>query len=155
MGLGTAAGIAFFLLVLFAALTSAISLAETGVSTFADQLGWSRKKCGALMAVIIVVLGTACALGFNALDFIKIFGMSILDFFDFLTNSIMMPIAAIATCILILRAVGLKAIADEVELSSKFKRKKVYNFVMKYLATAFLVIILLSAIADVLGWISL
>ena len=81
--------------------------------------------------------------------------MSILDFFDFLTNSIMMPIAAIATCILILRAVGLKAIADEVELSSKFKRKKVYNFVMKYLATAFLVIILLSAIADVLGWISL
>ncbi len=155
MGLGTAAGIAFFLLVLFAALTSAISLAETGVSTFEDQLGWSRKKCCALMAVIILVLGTACALGFNALDFVKIFGMSILDFFDFLTNSIMMPIAAIATCILILRAVGLKAIADEVELSSNFKRKKVYNFVMKYLAVVFLVIILLSAIANVIGWISL
>ena len=49
----------------------------------------------------------------------------------------------------------MKAIADEVELSSNFKRKKVYNFVMKYLAVVFLVIILLSAIANVIGWISL
>lgn len=155
MGMGTAAGIVFFLLVLFAALTSAISLAETGVSTFADQLGWSRSKCCLAVGTIIIVLGSASALGFSVLDFVKIFGMSILDFFDFLTNSVMMPVAAFATCILILRVVGLKAVAAEVELSSTFRRKKIYTFFMKYLAPAFLIVILLSSIADVLGWISL
>ena len=88
-------------------------------------------------------------------DFIKPFGMSILDFFDFLTNSVMMPLAALATCILVLRVVGVKKIAEEVEISSSFKRKKMYNFFLKYLAPVFLVIILLSSIANVMGWISL
>ena len=81
--------------------------------------------------------------------------MSILDFFDFLTNSVMMPLAALATCILVLRVVGVKKIAEEVEISSSFKRKKMYNFFLKYLAPVFLVIILLSSIANVMGWISL
>lgn len=154
MGMGTAVGVVFFLLVLFAALTSAISLAETCVSTFVDELGWSRAKCCLLVGAVIAVLGSASALGFSILDFVKIFGMSILDFFDFLTNSIMMPIAALTTCILILRVVGLKTIAGEVELSSAFRRKKIYNCFMKYLAPVFLIIILLSSIADVLGLIT-
>ena len=155
MGMGTLVGVLFFVLVLFAALTSAISLMEAGVSTFMDELGWGRGKCTVLMSVIIFVLGSASALGFNALDFITVFGMSILDFFDFLTNSVMMPIAALATCILILRAVGLKAIAEEIEISSAFKRKRMYNFCMKYIAPVFLIIILLSSIANVFGWIKM
>ncbi len=155
MGMGRIVGIVFFLLVLFAALTSAISLTETGVSTFEDQLGWSRKKCSLFMGVIIIVLGSASALGFSVLDFISILGMSILDFFDFLTNSIMMPLAALATCFLITRVAGLDAIAKEVELSSAFKRKKIYNFFMKYLAPVCIGIILISSIANVLGWITL
>lgn len=155
MGFGTVMGTLFFLLVLFAALTSAISLMETSVSTFMDQLGWSRKKGSLMMFGIILLLGSLSAFGFNLLDFIKIFGMSILDFFDFLTNSIMMPIAALFTCILILRYVKLKNMAAEIELSSAFRRKKLYNVFMKYCAPAFLLIILLSAIANVLGWITL
>ena len=155
MGFGTPAGIIFFLLVLFAALTSAISLVETGVSTFMDQLGWSRLKCSFIMGIILLLLGSASALGFGVLDFIKIFGMSILDFFDFLSNSIMMPIAALATCILAVHVVGLKKIAEEVEISSAFKRKKTYNFFMKYLAPFFLAVILISAVADVFGIIKL
>lgn len=155
MGFGTGAGILFFLLVLFAALTSAISLMESCVSTFVDQTGWSRTKSTAVMIVVMTVLGSACALGFNLLGFIRIFGMTILDFFDFLTNSVMMPVAALATCILILRVVGLRKIAEEVELSSSFKRKKTYNFCMKYIAPVFLVIILLSSVANVLGWIAM
>lgn len=155
MGFGTGAGIVFFLLVLFAALTSAISLAETSVSTFEDQLGWSRKKSSILVGLIILVLGSLSALGFNVLDFVKLHGMSILDFFDFLTNSIMMPLAALATCFLITRVVGVKAIADEVELSSAFKRKKLYNFFIKYLAPICIGIILLSSIASMLGIITM
>lgn len=155
MGFGTFAGILFFVLVLFAAITSAISIAETSVSTFVDEFGWSRAKACGLLAVIIFVLGSLSALGFGALDFIKILGMSVLDFLDFLTNSIMMPIAALATCILIIRVTGFNAIAEEVELSSKFRRRKLYEFFMKYLAPVCIAVILLSSIANVFGWITL
>lgn len=153
--MGDGVGILFFLLVLFAALTSAISLTETSVSTFEDQFGWSRRKCSLLMAVIILVLGSASALGFSSLDFVTLLGMSILDFFDFLTNSIMMPLAALATCFLITRVVGLDAIAREVEQSSAFRRKKLYFFFMKYLAPVCIGIILVSSIANAFGWISM
>lgn len=155
MGFGTGAGIMFFLLVLLAALTSAISLAESGVSTFEDQLGWSRHKAALLMGVIMVAFGSASALGFGVLDFVQLLGMSILDFFDFLTNSLMMPIAALATCLLITRVVGLDKIAREVEQSSGFKRKGMYKLFMRYLAPVCIVVILLSSIANVLGWISM
>lgn len=155
MDFGLVAGLMFFLLVLLAALTSAISLAESGVSTFEDQLGLDRHKATLLMGVIIVLLGCASALGFGAWDFITLLGMSILDFFDFLTNSIMMPLAALATCLLITRVVGLDKIAREVESSSAFKRKKIYNLFMKYFAPVCIVLILVSSIANVLGWISM
>ncbi|MCI8636006.1 MAG: sodium-dependent transporter [Eubacterium sp.] len=155
MGFGTGAGILFFLLVLLAALTSAISLAESGVSTFEDQLGWSRVKSTLLMGAIILIFGSACALGFGVLDFVQLLGMSVLDFFDFLTNSLMMPIAALSTCILITRVAGLDQIVREVEQSSDFKRRKMYCFFMKYLAPACIIIILFSSIANVLGWISM
>lgn len=155
MGFGNIAGTLFFLMVLFAALTSAISLAETGVSTFEDQLGWSRRSCSLLMGVIMLALGSASALGFSVLSFVTILGMSILDFFDFLSNSIMMPLAALSTCILIIRVVGFRAIAEEVERSSAFRRKKMYNFFLKYLAPICIVVILLSSVANVMGWITL
>ena len=155
MGFGTVAGIMFFLLVLFAALTSAISLAESGVSTFEDQLGWSRTKCSLLMGAVILIIGSASALGFNVLSFVSILGMSILDFFDFLTNSILMPIAALATCLLVTRVVGLDKMAQEIGQSSAFKRKKIYNLFMKYLAAVCIGIILISSVANVLGIISM
>ena len=74
-----------------------------------------------------------------------------LDFFDFLTNSVMMPVAAIAICLLILKSVTIEKIAAEVESSSKFKRKKIYIFILKYLAIPFVAIILISSILDVFG----
>lgn len=155
MGLGTAGGILFFTLVLFAALTSAISLFETSVSTFQDQLGWSRTKCSLLMGVITILLGSASALGFSVLDFIHFGSMTILDFFDFLTNSVMMPIAALTTVVLIIKVVGVRTVANEVKLSSDFKLKKMYNVMLKYIVPVCLVIILVSSVANVFGWISM
>ena len=67
----------------------------------------------------------------------------------------MMPIAALTTCILILRVVGFRKMDAEIEQSSDFKRKKLYHFFLKYLACACVIIILLSSIANVMGWISL
>ena len=151
MGMGRIIGIVFFLLVLFAALTSAISLAESCVSTLEDQLGWKRNIASVVIGIIIVILGSFSALGFGMLDFVQILGMSILDFFDFLTNSLMMPIAALSTCILIVYVVGVDKIVEEVETSSKFKRKGLYKFFIKYLAPICILIILVSSIASVFG----
>ena len=155
MGFGTATGIVFFVLVLLAALTSAVSLMETSVSTFMDELHWSRKKCCGLMVVIMLGFGTASSMGYGLLDFIHIFGMNFLDFFDFMTNSVMMPLAALATCILVLKVVGIDGIAKEIEQSSPFRRKKLYRVFIKYFAPVSLIIILLSSIANVLGIISM
>ena len=151
MGMGRVVGIVFFLLVLLAALTSAISLAESCVSTIEDQLGWKRNVASVVIGIIIVILGSFSALGFGMLDFVKILGMSILDFFDFLTNSLMMPIAALSTCFLILYVAGVDKIVAEVEQSSTFKRKGLYKFFLKYLAPICILIILVSSIASVLG----
>ena len=151
MGMGRIIGIVFFLLVLLAALTSAISLAESCVSTIEDQLGWKRNIASVVIGIIIVILGSFSALGFGMLDFVQILGMSILDFFDFLTNSLMMPIAALSTCILIVYVIGIDKIVEEIEQSSKFKRKGLYKFFIKYLAPVCILVILVSSLASVFG----
>ena len=151
MGLGQAVGILFFVLVLFAALTSAISLAETCASTFQDELGMGRTKATGLVAIIMIVLGSLSSLGYSGLSFVRIFGMEILDFFDFLTNSLMMPVAAFATCIFVVKAVGLDNISKEVKLSSKFRFEGMYRVFIRSVAPIFVVVILLSSILSVLG----
>ena len=155
MGVGTVVGIAFFLMFLFAALTSAISLLETSVSTLQDELHLSRPKCCLIMCAVMLVVGALSSLGFGVLDFVTVFGMAFLDFFDFLTNSVMMPLAALATCFLVIRVVGFEKIDAEIESSSAFRRKKLYHFFMRYLAPVCIAIILVSSIANVLGIISL
>ena len=116
MGFGRIVGFLFFLLVFFAALTSAIALAESAVSTFQDELKWNRKLSTFVLTLIMVSLGTLSALGYGPLSGINLIkGMPFLDFFDFLTNSVMMPIAAMATCLLVVRVITVKGIADEEE----------------------------------------
>ena len=156
MGFGTFAGVMFFLLVLFAALTSSIALTESAVSTFEDELGWSRKKSTVLCGVIMIALGSLSSLGYGPLANVKIIGMQFLDFFDFLTNSVMMPIAAIATCLFVSRVVGVKRIEEEVTYGGgTFKRRKVFLFMIQYLCPIFAGIILLSSVANAFGWISM
>lgn len=155
MAFGNIIAVVFFLLVLFAALTSAISLMECCVSTIRDQVNWSRKKSCTAVLILVLILGIPCSLGFGVLDFIKPLGMSIFDFFDFMTNSIMMPISAIFTCVLIVKVAGINTVIEEVETTSKFKRKGVYIFCMKYIVIFGLLIILFSSILNALGIITM
>lgn len=156
MGFGTAAGILFFLLVLFAAVTSSIALTESAVSTFEDELGWNRKKATLVLAVIMVFLGSLSCLGYGPLANVTIIGMQFLDFFDFLTNSVMMPIAAIMICLLVSRAAGIKAVEAEVlHGEGTFRRKKIFCVMIKYICPIFAAIILISSVANAFGWISM
>ena len=156
MGFGTAVGILFFLLVLFAAVTSSIALTESAVSTFEDELGWNRKKATLVLAVIMVSLGSLSCLGYGPLANVTIIGMQFLDFFDFLTNSVMMPIAAIMICLLVSRAAGIKAVEAEVlHGEGTFRRKKIFCVMIKYICPIFAAIILISSVANAFGWISM
>lgn len=155
MGFGRAAGILFFLLVFFAAITSSISLAETSAATMQDVFDWSRKKSVGFVLVIMLILGSLSSLGYNALGTFKIIGLQFLDLFDFISNSIMMPIAGIITCVFIVRVVTRKVIGEEVRLSSKFKWNGMYNIFIKYIAPVILTLILINSILTFLGIVSL
>ncbi|MEG1435597.1 MAG: sodium-dependent transporter, partial [Gordonibacter sp.] len=129
-------GFLFFLLVLFAALTSGISLMETCVSIVQDGAKWSRKKALIAVMAFIVVAGSLVNLGYNGLSFIEPLGAgtTMLDFFDFISNSVLMPIVALLTCIFVGWVVKPKLIVREVTLSGPFKLEKAWTIMIKYVA---------------------
>ena len=142
---GTIIGILFFVLVFLAALTSSISIMEAIVSSFMDRFGISRKKSVAICIIISIIMGIPSSLGNGAWAHIKILGMDFLTFFDYISNSVLMPIVALCTCILIGWAAGAKTVTDEVKRNGeKMNREKLYNVMIKYIAPVMLVIILIT-----------
>ncbi len=150
-------GAVFFLLVLFAALTSSISLVETCTSIIQDGTHCSRKKALGTTIVWTVLMGLIVCLGFGALSFIEPLGegSSLLDFFDFISNSVMMPIVALLTCIFIGWVIGPKTIEDEVMLSAKFGWRRVWKVAIRYIAPIVLVVILMAYVAQTFGLFSM
>ena len=153
MKMGVLIGALFFILVFFAALTSSISLMETIVSFFMDKCNWSRKKSGAVVAAISLALGIPSSLGFGPWSAISWMGMSILDIMDFVSNSVLMPIVALFTCIFVGYIIKPKTIADEVKVTDgKFKSEGLFNIMIKFFCPIFLVIILISSVAVLFGF---
>ena len=152
MKFGNVVGTLFFLLVFFAALTSAISLMETIVSILRDKLGWTRKGTWGFVTILALVMGVPSSLGFGPLSFISWMGMSVLDIMDFVSNSVLMPIVAFFTCIFIGFVIKPSTIADEVKVTDgTFKGEKLFAVMIKWIAPIFLVLILLSSVASALG----
>lgn len=149
--LGYVFGGVFFLLVLFAALTSSVSLMETVVSIFQDKFHWKRRTTCALVMLACLLLALPSSLGYGALDWIQPLGMSLLDFFDFISNSVLMPVVAFLTCIFVGYVVKTKTVADEVKLSSPFKREGLFTVVIKYIAPVCIVLILVTSVLDAFG----
>ncbi|WP_408072202.1 sodium-dependent transporter [Butyrivibrio sp. JL13D10] len=155
MGFGRIIGILFFALVLFAAVTSAIALTESAVSTITDEFHCSRGLAIGVMVIVMVALGSLSSLGNGPLANITVFDMQFLDFFDFLTNSVMMPIAAFATCMLVTNHMGIEKIEEEVMRNGHpFRRRVIFGFMIRFLCPLFVIIILFSSVAQVLGMIS-
>lgn len=143
MTMGGVIGAAFFILVFFAAITSSISVMEAVVSNLIDRFKMSRLKAVIVVVCICLVLGTASSLGNGVWSHIKIWGMDFLTFFDFLSNSLMMPILALGTCILVGWILGTKIIEDEVTKNGeKFGRVKIFRVMIRYIAPVMLVMIL-------------
>ena len=145
-------GAVFFVLVLFAALTSAISLMETVVSIFVDKTNKSRRFITICVTIYTIVMAIPSSLGFGVLSGISIKGMSILDMFDFVSNSILMPVVALFTCLFVGFVVKPGTVIDEVESSShSYKSKKVYEILIKYVSPILIILILISSILNAFG----
>lgn len=152
--IGNVVGLLFFAMVLFAALTSAVSVMEAVVSSFMDKFHMSRIKAAAIETGIALVGGIIVCLGYNKMYFdIKLPNgahAQILDIMDYISNNCLMPIVAIGTCLLIGWIVKPAAVIDEVEKSGcKFGRKKLYIVMIRYIAPVLLLILLLKSIGVV------
>ncbi len=153
-GMGNAAvilGFVFFLLVTFAALTSAISLTETCVSIISDGLKWSRRKSLIACILWVVLVGCFVNAGYNGLSDIRFFGMEILDFFDFISNSVLMPIVALLICVFVGWIITPKDLIEEIKLNSPFRAEKAWVVMIKFLAPVLVIAILVWNIIGILG----
>ena len=150
---GRIVGLAFFILVFFAALTSAISLLEAVVSNIMDVSGMSRKLTTVLVTVWCIILGIPSSLGFGPLSGVHLLGMDILDFMDFLTNTVMMPVLAFATCIFVGFVLKPQRLIREAEAEgAAFHAKHFFSFMIKWIAPIGIVAIMASFIASSFGW---
>jgi NSS family neurotransmitter:Na+ symporter len=168
LGFGFAAnavGFIFFALVFFAALTSCVSLFETLVSIVVDGAHVSRKAAVIACGIFIIVVGIIVDLGYNdwlSVDLMySMFGVGnyqdsqILDFFDFVSNTVLMPIVALLTCIFVGWIIKPKTLISEIKRSSAFKGEKLFVVMIKYIAPVFVVVILVAYVMNTVGLISL
>lgn len=152
MPFGSVLGTAFFILVFFAAVTSSISLMETIVSILMDYFHWERKKTAIIVLVYCLLMGIPSSLGFGVWDFIQPLGMSILDAWDFISNSILMPIVALLTCFFVGFVIKPKTIIDEANAEgAKFKSVTLFTVVIKWVAPVILIAILISSVLNAAG----
>ena len=148
---GNVIGCLFFAMVLFAALTSAVSVMEAVVSSLMDKFHMSRIKAAAIETGIALVGGIVVCLGYNLwyFDITLPNGnhAQILDIMDYISNTALMPIVAIATCILIGWVVKPEYVIDEVEKTGhKFGRKHLYIIMIRFVAPLLLLVLLLKSL---------
>ena len=150
-GVGIAVAITFFVMVTFAALTSSISIMEAVVASFMDKFHMERKKATVIVTLLALVLGLLVCFGYNVLYFELALPNGsvgqVLDVMDYLSNYILMPVVAIATCILIGWVVMPKTVVEEVTLGGlEFSREKLYVVMVKFVTPVMLVLLLAQAL---------
>lgn len=149
-GAGEVLGLIFFVVVLCAAVTSAVSILEATTVSVMDKLHWSRKKSVLWMAGTGLIFSLIVCRGYN--DWYFEFKLpngavgQILDIFDYLSNNILMPIVSICTCILFGWIVKPRLLIGEMRLNGyPFRRKTLYIIMLRYVAPVLLTILLLGA----------
>lgn len=138
----------FFLLVLLAALTSSIAMMETAVTAVQDRFHWKRSTACLLVVGVIILLGIPSSLGNGIWEPVRPFGLSLLDFFDFVGNNILMPIVSLLTCLFVGYVLGPRVLIAEARL--KRREAALFAVVIRFVAPVFIVLILVSSLLDAL-----
>ncbi|HBZ04051.1 MAG TPA: sodium-dependent transporter [Lachnospiraceae bacterium] len=149
--IGNIVGTLFFAMVLFAAITSAISILEAIVSSLIDRFGMSRQKATIIESILALIIAVIVCLGYNVLYFeVKLPNGSvaqILDIMDYISNNVLMPVVAIGTCILVGWIVKPKTVIEELTKNGeRFGRKPLYIVMIKFISPLLLVILLLMSL---------
>ena len=147
---GTIVGVAFFLLVLLAALTSCVSILEVVVAGGIEKSGASRKKVTVICTLVAAAVAVIVCLGYNVFYFELTLPngstAQILDLFDYVTNSVLMPIIALITCILFGWVLKPSWVTDEAEAGgAKYYLKHLYRVMIRYIAPILLIILLVQS----------
>jgi len=152
---GAAVGAVFFVMVLFAALTSSISLMETVVSILQDKFKINRKLSCFTVLGVSIILGVPSCLGYSVWSGVELLGLQFLDFFDFISNNVMMPIVALATCLCVGFVIKPQALIDEVCIGDRFKQQRLFSVMIRFIAPVCIVIILISSVLNAFGIINI
>ena len=151
---GSIVGVVFFVMVVFAALTSSVSVMEAVVSSAMDQWHMERKKATVSVGLLALIVGLIVCLGYNVFYFeLRLPNDSVgqvLDVLDYVSNFVLMPVVAIATCALVGWVLGPKSVIEEVTRNGeRFGREKLYVVMVKVVAPVLLVFLLLQSLGIV------
>ncbi len=143
---GRIIGILFFVLVFFAAVTSSVSLLEAIVAVLCEDNRMKRRTACIIVFGVILVLGTLSSLGFGVLGNVQIAGKGILDCFDFLANNILIPIAAIITCVFAGWCINKEIIPKEIGIDKNKWLNRYFNVIVKFVAPICIFVILITGL---------
>lgn len=126
----------FYLLLLLAALTSAISLHESVTAYVLEAFHISRKKAAAAVSISCLTLGVACSLSFGIWSDLTLFGMNIFELFDFTASKLILPIGGIIICLFTGWYLDRKLVESELTNGGtlRFRLFRLYYFIIRYVA---------------------
>ncbi len=145
MPLGGVVGALVFVLIFFAALSSAISMMEVNVANLIGRFKMKRRYAVLVMAGVLLILGIPSSLGYGVWSAARPLGMALLDFFDYMGNSIITPIVAMISCIFIGWVVKPRVLSEEIAQSGKFGRQRSFEFIVKWIAPLFIAAVLIGS----------
>ncbi len=141
---GTLLGLMFFLLLTFAALTSAISLLEPTVELVEERTPLSRVGATIISGVAVWVLGIAALLSFNIWDDVLFFGLNIFDLLDTFTSKVMLPLTGLGAIIFVAWCLERNSVTQELGLTGG--KEQLWNLVARYVAPIGLLAVFLAGL---------
>lgn len=149
MPFGGVVGAFVFVLIFFAALSSAISMMEVNVANLIGRFKMKRWHAVLVMTGVLLVLGLPSSLGYGVWSAARPLGMTLLDFFDFIGNSVITPIVAMISCIFIGWVVKPRVLSEEIAQGKEFRRQRSFEFVIKWIAPIFIGGVLLGTLLGI------
>jgi len=137
-------GVLFFVLLVFAALTSSISLVEPIVAWMVENRGFSRVKACVFSGLVIWLLGVSVAFSFNIWSEFKVFDKTIFDFLDYLTANLMLPIGGFCIAIFAGWVMQQKHVKEELDMPEL--QYQIWRFLVCYVAPASVFIVFLHVL---------
>lgn len=140
----------FYLLLLLAALTSAMSLHESVTAYVLEAFSISRRKAATAVSVSCMLLGVLCSLSFGILGDVKLFGMNVFELFDYTSSKIILPIGGIIICLFTGWYLDRRLVESELTNNGRlrFRLFRLYYFIIRYVAPLAIAAVFLQEIVS-------